>query len=484
VELSEPRIYVGEALVHPCVDIGEAFAHGRFSLGETPVHQRSKLSEALVGRSGGFGKALLHLRVESSEVEFIQFPQFASVIEVHGVQQLHEFVGDGIAEAFVEFAGQLGGDGHADLVGLTKVTLRVPSATGAINPSLVAAFVCLNVVERSFHHDIGGGVSVARALVIGGTLLIGRALVEQLLERGDDVVIMHRGAGTPFGSRVKEIACDRNDIAAVRAGLDGQHFDVIYDNVFDWKQGTSAEQVCAAATANVQGLRRYVFTSSVAVYAPGNVERTEAAALVPSDDPNGYGAKKADSERALFALCKDRGIPVSTIRPAFIYGPNNPFDRESFFWDRLMAGRPILVPEDGRTTMQWVHAGDVARASILASEKEIAIGHAYNVANYPPITHDDFVRTLARVAGKTANLVHVPRERLLQLGGGLAQLPYYFGAYLDLHSLTVKADRVRAELGFEFTPFEAGLRGTFAWYEQRDRPQPDYTWEDKVLGAA
>ena len=58
---------------------------------------------------------------------------------------------------------------------------------------------------------------MARALVIGGTLFMGRALVDQLLERGDDVVIMHRGRGTPFGSRVGEIQCDRNDTAAVRA---------------------------------------------------------------------------------------------------------------------------------------------------------------------------------------------------------------------------------------------------------------------------
>ena len=324
---------------------------------------------------------------------------------------------------------------------------------------------------------------MTRSLVIGGTLFIGRALVEQLLARGDDVVIMHRGTGTPFGSRVGEIACDRNDIPAVRAALDGQRFDFIYDNVFDWTRGTSAEQVLAAATANVKGLRRYVFTSSVAAYAEGPGERNEDAPLVASDSENGYGAKKADSERALFARCRDSGLPVSTIRPAFIYGPNNPFDRESFFWDRLIAGRPILVPEDGRTTMQWVHASDVARASILAGERDVAIGRAYNVANYPPVAHADVVRLLARVSGTTANLVFAPRKRLLELGGGLARPPYYFAAYLDLHSLNVRSDRVKSELGLELTPLEAGFSETFAWYRRQERAKPDYSWEDKTLGV-
>jgi 2'-hydroxyisoflavone reductase len=321
---------------------------------------------------------------------------------------------------------------------------------------------------------------MARALVIGGTLFMGRALVDQLLERGDDVVIMHRGRGTPFGPRVGEIRCDRNDTAAVRAALDGARFDVVYDNVFDWQRGTTAEQVVASATAVAKGLRRYVFTSSVAVYHPGG-EYPEDVELVPSDWPNAYGAQKADSERALFALGRTQGVPVSTLRPAFVYGEHNPFEREAFFWDRLLAGRPIVIPGDGRATLQWVYSRDVARAAILASEKDVAIGHAYNLASYPPITQVDFVRLLARIAGTDADLVHVPRERIQALGGGLLAPPYYFGVYLDVPPITVRPDRVRAELGLELTPMEDGLRQTFRWYEQQQRPRPDFSWEDDVL---
>jgi nucleoside-diphosphate-sugar epimerase len=323
---------------------------------------------------------------------------------------------------------------------------------------------------------------MARALVIGGTLFIGRALVDQLLERGDDVVIMHRGRGTPFGSRVGEIQCDRNDTAAVQAALHGKRFDVVFDNVYDWQRGTTAAQVSAAAKAAAKSLRRYVFMSSVAVYHPGG-EYAEDVDLVPSDFPNSYGAHKADSERALFALGREEGIPVSTLRPAFVYGQYNVIEREAFFWDRLLAGRPIIIPEDGKALMQWVYSQDVARAAVQASENDVAIGHAYNVANYPPITQIDFVRLLARVAGTDANLVHVPRERLQQLGGGLLAPPYYFGAYLDVPPITVLGDRVRRELGLELTPLDRGLRETFRWYEQQQRPKPDFGWEDEALAS-
>jgi len=321
---------------------------------------------------------------------------------------------------------------------------------------------------------------MTRALVIGGTMFIGRALVEQLLARGDEVVIMHRSHGTPFGDRVGEIQCDRNDVAAVKAALDGTRFDVIYDNVFDWTRGTSAAQVNAAATAAVKGLRRYVFTSSVAVYHPGG-PYDENAPLVPADYGNAYGAQKAESERALFSLLRDRALPVTTLRPTFIHGEYNPFDREAFFWDRIIAGRKIIIPGDGLRTMQFVYSRDVSRASILASEKDAAVGHAYNLANYPAITQIEFVRLLARAAGKSVDLAHVPRERIEQLGGNAMAPPYYFGAYLDVPPIIALSNRAETELGFRLTPLEDGLRATFAWYSEQRRPQPDFSWDDKAL---
>ena len=321
---------------------------------------------------------------------------------------------------------------------------------------------------------------MARALVIGGTLFIGRALVERLLERGDDVVIMHRGRSHPFGDRVGEIRCDRNDVAAVRAALRAERFDVVYDNVYDWRRGTTGAQVVAAADAASDGLGRYVFTSSVAVYREGT-GLDEDAALVGSNDPNVYGAQKADSERALFALHRERGVPVSTLRPAFIYGPINPYDREAFFWDRILLGRPVIVPDDGSRAMQFVHVGDVASAAILAANSDAAIGRAYSLGNWPPVTQVEFVRLLARAAGREVKLVHIPRERLLRAGGGLNDPPYYFGAYLDLPPKTVRPDRARAELGLDLVPLEEGMRETFRWYEQQRRPRPDVAWEDRVL---
>jgi 2'-hydroxyisoflavone reductase len=205
-----------------------------------------------------------------------------------------------------------------------------------------------------------------RALVIGGTLFRGRAIVERLLARGEDVTVMHRRRGTPFGDRVREIRCDRNDVRAVRRALEPAPFDLVFDNVYDWERGTSGEQVAAAARAAAESgtLRRYVFMSGVAAYGSGpTAGHDERDTLASPDDPEKYNRDKAESERALFALHAQHGVPVTTLRPAFVYGPHNPYPRETFFWERILADRPVIVPDNGSRTMQWAYSEDVARVS-------------------------------------------------------------------------------------------------------------------------
>jgi 2'-hydroxyisoflavone reductase len=322
---------------------------------------------------------------------------------------------------------------------------------------------------------------MARVLVIGGNLFIGRVLVERLLER-NEVVIMHRSKGTPFGDRVTEIRCDRNDARAVREALSRQKFDVVYDNVYDWERGTTAEQVMAAVETLSPYLKRYVFTSSVAVYPPGG-PHDEDASLLAADHPNLYGAQKAETERSLFELYRRESVPVATIRPSFIYGPGNPFPREAWFWERILAGRPVIIPDDGSATMQWVHVDDVAAAAMRAATMDVAIGHAYNLGNYPPITQRAFVELLAHVADRPVELVPVPRSQIQRAGGQLAAPPLYFGAYLDLPPITARTERVRDELGLQLRSLEDGLRETYEWYRSQPQQPADFTWENGLLAS-
>jgi nucleoside-diphosphate-sugar epimerase len=184
--------------------------------------------------------------------------------------------------------------------------------------------------------------------IIGGTAFIGREIVRHLVGRGREVWVLHRKDHHDLGAGVHNL---RADLDAVRAHLRQHAFNVVCDNACDFERGTAADVVGATVRACAEDLHRYVFTSSIAVYDTG-FDHREDDALAPDDHPNPYVAQKAASERALFALSAERGLPVTTFRPQFVHGPNQPFYREQFFWDRLVAGRPVILPDGREQLMQ------------------------------------------------------------------------------------------------------------------------------------
>ena len=322
---------------------------------------------------------------------------------------------------------------------------------------------------------------MSRVLVIGGNLFIGYELVNRLLDRGDDVTILHRGPSSPFGERVGSIQCDRNDTKAITRAVRAGAFEYVFDNVYDWERGTTGAQVRAAAAACGPELRRYVFMSSCAAYGEG-LDRVEgSSALAGPDNPEAYCRNKADSDRALAALYAEEGVGTVSLRPPYIYGPRNPFYREQFFWDRMARGRPIIVPGDGSRLMQFVFVRDLVSAALLAAESRFAAGKAYNVAHAKPMRQDELVRALGAAAGVEPDLRYVPRETLEMLGGGDFTPPHYFGQYFDRPPITMNISQARRDLGFEPASLATALSITYGEYFASDRPTPDFSFDDRVL---
>lgn len=319
-----------------------------------------------------------------------------------------------------------------------------------------------------------------KVLVIGGTLFIGRRLVARLLEQGHEVTVLHRKSAHDLDPRVINLAADRNDSSAVHSALEGRRFDAVFDNVYDWRRGTTAAQVEATARACGAWLQRYVFMSSVAAYGEG-LDHREEDELAPENHPEPYVRNKASSERALFRLHREEGFPVVTLRPPFVYGPGNPFYREAFFWDRLRDGRPILVPDGGTRLMQFVYVDDLVSVCLKILEEPQAVGHAFNVANPRPVTQLEAVEAIARAAGHRPEFVFAPRCKILECGGQVVGTNLYFGEYFDLPPITMCTEKAQRMLSFRATGFDEGLRRTYAWYAAQPQRRPDYCFEDRLL---
>jgi len=322
-----------------------------------------------------------------------------------------------------------------------------------------------------------------KVLVIGGTLFIGRRLVAELLKADHSVAILHRRTRHNFSKRVENMVADRNDASTVRRAIGERRFDVIFDNVYDWERGTTAAQVEATVHAMGNHLKRYVFMSSVAAYGDG-LNHYEGDPLAPDNHPDSYVRNKAMTERALLRLHRKTGFPVVTFRPPFVYGQENPFYREAFFWDRFRAGRPIIIPGDGTRLMQFIHVKDLVNALVRSMDVDEAVGEAFNVANPKSLTQVEAVRELARAAGKKPQLVRVPRERIAAAGGNPMGDPMYFGQYLDLPPITENVSKLQRVLGVRLTALETGLRETYRWYLRQPRRKSDFQFEDRLISSA
>ena len=313
-----------------------------------------------------------------------------------------------------------------------------------------------------------------RVLVLGGTEFISIHLVRALARAGHQVAVLNRGRRAerlPAG--VTTIVCDRKDHAAVRKALAGVSVDGLVDVTYAPTTGEDVEAVLDALDGR---LGHALFVSTCRVY--------DHARPIPFDEATPrnlywgeYAKNKIAGEDALMRWHRARGLPVTIVRPTHVYGPLNTRNNETFVFDRLVRGRPILVPGAGGWLRQFGHVEDLADAIVAMLGVPAAFGQAYNVTGEEAITQVGFVELIADVIKRPLTLVHVDTPP----GGG----PVPFGQNLvyDCHAVYTTT-KVRRELGIHprYT-LAAGLAQTFEWYLSLglDRREIDFSAEDDHL---
>ncbi|HEU4370094.1 MAG TPA: NAD-dependent epimerase/dehydratase family protein [Methylomirabilota bacterium] len=314
-----------------------------------------------------------------------------------------------------------------------------------------------------------------RVLVAGGTEFISLHLVRALLRDGHQVTVLNRGrqpGRLPAG--VHALVADRKDHAGLRKALAGERFDGLVDVTYAPTTGEDVEALLDAPADAGHAL----FVSTGRVY--------DHARPIPFDEDTPrnlywgeYAKNKIAGEDVLLRRHREHGRPVTIVRPTHVYGPLNTRNNETFFFDRLVRGRPVLVPGPGGWLRQFGHVEDLADAMAAMLGAPAASGRAYNVTGEEAISQVGFVELIADVMKRRLTLVPAPAPP-----GGT---PVAFGQNLvyDCHAVYTTT-RLRAELGLRprYT-LAAGLAQTLAWYrhEGLDRREVDFTVEDAQLRA-
>jgi 2'-hydroxyisoflavone reductase len=201
-----------------------------------------------------------------------------------------------------------------------------------------------------------------KLLVLGGTVFLGRHVVDAALAAGHEVTLFNRGRRQLVWPRdVEQLIGDRNgDLAALR----GRHWEAVIDC-----SGYTPAQLAASGEVLRDAVAHYVFVSSVSVYAsfPPGQRYDESAAVASGDD--GYGPQKARAEEAIEAAMPGR---VSQVRPGLIVGPHDPTGRFTYWPSRIARGGLVLAPGRSDRPVQVIDVRDLAAWCVALADRRVA----------------------------------------------------------------------------------------------------------------
>ena len=107
------------------------------------------------------------------------------------------------------------------------------------------------------------------------------------------------------------------------------------------------------------------------------------------------------------AYLAESGIRWTSIRPTYIYGPQNYNDLEAWFFDRIVRNRPILIPGNGLHITQFGHVQDLVKGMAAVIGNSQAIGQIYNISGDRYVTFDGLAKACATAAGKSPDEIKI-----------------------------------------------------------------------------
>jgi nucleoside-diphosphate-sugar epimerase len=271
-----------------------------------------------------------------------------------------------------------------------------------------------------------------KAAVVGGAGFIGSNLVDVLVERGDDVIVVdnlstgyRRNLNPRAPLRDVDIALDSEQVTSALNGRDVVFLTAAMPRVprsIEDPVGTHSVNVTGALrvlkAAVDAGVRRVVYSSSSSVYGDQpTLPLTEDMHPAPL---NPYACQKLMGEIYARNFAHIYGLETVCLRYFNVYGPRQVTEGAyrlviSIFMDQRAQGQPMTIHGDGEQTRDFTWVGDVVRANVLAAESDrVGRGEPINIGAGTEVS----VKRVAELIG--GPVVHVePRgfdERFKRAG--------------------------------------------------------------------
>ena len=236
-----------------------------------------------------------------------------------------------------------------------------------------------------------------KTAVVGGAGFIGSNLVDALVERGDDVLVVdnlstgYRRNLNPAAALAEvDIAVDSERLTSALHGREVVFLTAAMPRVprsIEDPVGTHAVNVTGALrvmkAAVDAGVRRVVYSSSSSVY--GDQPSLPLTEDMPPNPLNPYACQKLMSEIYARNFARIYGLQTVCLRYFNVYGPRQVTEGAyrlviGIFIDQRRRGEPLTIHGDGQQTRDFTWVGDVVRANIMAGESDqVGRGEPINV---------------------------------------------------------------------------------------------------------
>lgn len=294
-----------------------------------------------------------------------------------------------------------------------------------------------------------------KILVIGGSYFLGKAFVTEA-KNVHEMTLINRGNRPYRDEKIKEYKIDRRDQKALAALEDQQ-----YDAVVDFCAYEKGDISLFLAYSKIK-TKQYIFISTCDVYQKGTghilKEEEPFETRVFAGQEGAYICGKVALEKELSEVADKYDIHVTSIRPVFIYGPENYADRESVYFRWIMQAKQILHPVDATGQFQMVYVKDVAKAILCTLGNPKAYGKAFNLCRPELMTYDTFYEMLAALFEGTFEKVDIEVDTVLA-----RQIPLPF-PLLKEESEWYDGSAIES-IGFSYTELLDGMRETLAWFQ-------------------
>lgn len=299
-------------------------------------------------------------------------------------------------------------------------------------------------------------------LVLGGTVFLGRHLVQAALDAGDTVTIFTRGLhnGDLFPD-VEKLRGDRgSDISALR----GREWDAVVDT-----SGYLPVEVRRSAELLADSVGHYTFISSLSVYSDndtpdqgeeGAVETLENAEAETEVAGETYGPLKYHCEVAAEESMPGR---TASIRAGLIVGPWDPSDRFTYWPHRISKGGRVLAPGRPRRVVQFIDARDLAEW-ILSVAHNRYTGTFNATGPEPPVTMEQVLESCVRLSGSDAELIWRDDAFLKENGvGAWMEMPLWIPEGEGMDGFNHFRSTRAIEHGLTFRSLDDTVRATLEW---------------------